>query len=464
MAVAAGSAAGIGVHGVLVGGERGARRRSEARDTVVPHDVTRPGGVAGPDVGRVGVIRADRLDCGARLVTESMADARSVTVGVWVGTGSRDEDDAHSGASHFLEHLLFKGTPSWSAVDIAESVDEIGGDMNAFTTKEYTAFYIRLLAEDLPLGLDVLGAIMTDPALRVDDIDAERQVIMDEILMHADEPADFAAEQCTAALFPGHPLGREVLGTAKSVAILDQGEIRSFFDTHYLAGNLVVAAAGDVDHDRLAVEVGARFAERGGGASPERQAPDRPGEPLTVHERPTEQVHLVVGMRCPGRHSPERWPLAVVNHVLGGGISSRLFQEVRERRGLAYSIWSERVHYDEVGTMTVSVGTAPEHAREVLSLVNGELDRMGEAGLTARELAVAKGHLRAETLLSLEDSGARMSRIGSSLLLHGHVLEVDEVLSKVDAVNLDDVAAVATTLADQTRTLSVVGPFDPESP
>jgi predicted Zn-dependent peptidase len=154
----------------------------------------------------------------------------------------------------------------------------------------------------------------------------------------------------------------------------------------------------------------------------------------------------------------------VVNHVLGGGISSRLFQEVRERRGLAYSIWSERVHYDEVGTMSVSVGTAPEHAREVLSLVNGELDRMGEAGLTARELAVAKGHLRAETLLSLEDSGARMSRIGSSLLLHGQVLEVDEVLSKVDAVTLDDVAAVATELADQSRTLSVVGPFNPDGP
>jgi predicted Zn-dependent peptidase len=397
-------------------------------------------------------------------VTESMAEARSVTVGVWVGTGSRDEDDTHSGASHFLEHLLFKGTPSWSAADIAESVDEIGGDMNAFTTKEYTAFYIRLLAEDLPLGLDVLGAIMTNPALRVDDIDAERQVIMDEILMHADEPADFAAERCTAALFPAHPLGREVLGTPQSVALLDQHEIRSFFDTHYLAGNLVVAAAGDVDHDRLAVDVGARFADRAGGVSPVRLPPDHPGEPLTVQARPTEQVHLVVGMRAPGRHSDERWPLAVLNHVLGGGISSRLFQEVRERRGLAYSIWSERVLYDEVGTLTVSVGTAPEHAREVLALVNGELDRMGETGLTARELTVAKGHLRAETLLSLEDSGARMSRIGSSLLLHGHVLEVDEVLSKVDAVTLDDVAAVADTLAGETRTLSVVGPFDPDGP
>jgi predicted Zn-dependent peptidase len=410
------------------------------------------------------VIRTEVLECGARLVTESMAEARSVTVGVWVGTGSRDEDDAHSGASHFLEHLLFKGTETWSAADIAESVDEIGGDMNAFTTKEYTAFYIRLLADDLPLGLDVLGAIMTEPALRVDDIDAERQVILDEILMHADEPADFAAEQCTAAMFPGHPLGREVLGTPSSVQALEQLEIRSFFDTHYRAGNLVIAAAGDVDHKRLAVEVEARFGGRSGGVSPPRIAPVGSGQALTVHDRPTEQVHLVLGMPCSGRHSPERWPLAVLNHVLGGGISSRLFQEVRERRGLAYSIWSERIHYEEVGTMSVSVGTAPEHAREVLALVHAELDRMGESGVTARELAVAKGHLRAETLLSLEDSGARMSRIGSSLLLHGHVLDVDEVLSKVDAVTVHDVAAVAATLAAQTRTLSVVGPFDPDAP
>src|SRR5580658_1278091 len=221
--------------------------------------------------------------------------------------------------------------------------------------------------------------------------------------MHADEPSDFAAEQCTASMFPGHPLGREVLGTPPSVESLDQLEIRSFFDNHYRAGNLVIAAAGDVDHERMATDVNARFAGRTGGMSPPRVAPSRPGLTLTVHNRPTEQVHLVVGMRCAGRHSPERWPLAVLNHILGGGISSRLFQEIRERRGLAYSIWSERIHYEEVGTMTVSVGTAPEHAREVLALVHGELDRMGEAGITDRELAVAKGHLRAETLLSLED-------------------------------------------------------------
>ena len=407
------------------------------------------------------MICTEVLDCGARVVTEPMAEARSVAVGVWVGTGSRDEDDAHAGASHFLEHLLFKGTPSWSAAAIAEAVDEVGGDMNAFTTKEYTAFYIRLLAEDLPLGLDVLGAIMTDPALRAEDIDAERQVILDEILMHADEPADYAAEQCTAALFPDHPLGREVLGTARSVADLDEAEIRRFFETHYRSGNFVVAAAGDLDHAELADGIEHRLAARPGGGAPTRTAPGGDARRLSVQPRPTEQVHLVVGVRCPGRHAPERWPLAVLNHVLGGGISSRLFQEVRERRGLAYSIWSERTHYDEVGSLTVNVGTGPEHAEEVLALVHAELDRIGADGVSARELAVAKGHLRAETLLSLEDSGARMSRIGASLLLHGRVLEIEDVLALIEGVTAEDVAAVATALAGEERTLAVVGPYDP---
>jgi predicted Zn-dependent peptidase len=406
------------------------------------------------------VIRTEVLDCGIRLVTEPMTDVRSVTVGVWVGTGSRDEDDALSGASHFLEHLLFKGTESWSASAIAEAVDEVGGDMNAFTTKEYTAFYIRLLSEDLPLGLDVLSAIMTDPALRPDDIEAERQVILDEILMHADEPSDFAAEQCTGAMFPDHPLGREVLGVPASVTALDAGDIRQFFDAHYRTGNLVLSAAGDLDHEHLSTEIERLFAARSGGSAPSRVPPDAPAKTLVVTRRPTEQVHLVVGLRAPGRHSEDRWALAVLNHVLGGGIASRLFQEVRERRGLAYSIWSERTHYDEIGSLAVNVGTAPEHAREVLGLVHGELDRLGQDGITARELSVARGHLRAETVLSLEDSGARMSRVGSSLLLHGHVLDVDDLLARVDAVTVEHVADVAGKLADEPRTLSVVGPVD----
>jgi len=406
------------------------------------------------------MIISEKLPCGAWVVTEPMADVRSAAVGVWVGTGSRDEDDSRSGCSHFLEHLLFKGTPRWSAAQIAEAVDEVGGDMNAFTTKEYTAFYVRLLSEHLALGLDVLGSIMTDPALRPAEVEAERQVIADEILMHADEPADLAVEQMTAALFPDHPLGREVLGTAESVDGLDVDTIRQFFTHHYRTGNLVVAAAGDVDHSLLVAEVESRFADRSGGDSPFRQAPQRPPGDAVVTTRPTEQVHLALGMRAPGRHSEERWALAVLNHVLGGGLSSRLFQEVRERRGLAYSIWSDRVHYEEVGLLSVGVGTAPEHAYQVLDLVNSQIDDLGAHGITDRELAVAKGHLRADTLLSLEDSGSRMSRIGASQLLHGEVLKVEELLAKVEAVAPADVAAVAAKLAEEQRVLSVVGPFD----
>ncbi|MFZ0665442.1 MAG: pitrilysin family protein [Acidimicrobiales bacterium] len=406
------------------------------------------------------MIRTELLGCGARLVTEPMAEARSATIGVWVGTGARDEQPERSGASHFLEHLLFKGTPTWTATEIAEAVDEVGGDMNAFTTKEYTAFYLRLLADDLPLGLDVLGAIMTDPALRPSEVDAERHVILDEILMHADEPADFAMEQCTAALFPDHPLGRDVLGTQASVASLGAGEIRAFFDEHYLTGNLVVAAAGDVDHSKLADEIDRRFQSRRGGKAPVRTGPEAPARAEAASLRPTEQAHIVIGARICGRHDERRWALALLNHILGGGISSRLFQEIREKRGLAYAVWSDRVHYDEVGALMVSVGTSPENASEVLDLVNGELDKMGSDGVTERELAIARGNLRAETLLSLEDSGARMSRIGSSLLLHGKVMPVDDVIAKIEKITVDDIGKAAHELAEQTRTISTVGPVE----
>ncbi len=219
------------------------------------------------------MIEVATLSCGARLVTETMSDARSVAIGAWVGTGSRDESDSRAGASHFMEHLLFKGTPTWTAAEIAEAVDEVGGDMNAFTTKEYTAFYIRLLSENVALGLEVLSAIMTDPALRGEDVDAERQVILDEILMHADEAADLAAERCTGALFPRHPLGREVLGTASSVSELDTDEIRRFFDLHYRTNNLVLAAAGDIDHEQLASELDRRFSGQRRGLHADAHAP-----------------------------------------------------------------------------------------------------------------------------------------------------------------------------------------------
>ncbi|HEY2214728.1 MAG TPA: pitrilysin family protein [Acidimicrobiales bacterium] len=403
------------------------------------------------------------MPSGIRLVTETMADVRSVAVAYWVGAGSRDEPDELAGASHFLEHLLFKGTESRSAVSIAESLDEVGGDSNAFTTKEYTTFYVRLLSEHLPLGLDILSEIMWEPALRPVDVDAERTVILDEILMHADEPLDLASEEWQESMFPSHELGRDTLGTASTVANLNAADIRGFFDQHYRPGNMVISVAGDCTHEGVAADMERRFTGQRGGEAPIRKAPGDEIRPLHVVRRPTEQAHVIYGMRSVSRHDDRRWALAVLNHVLGGGLSSRLFQKVREERGLAYSVWSERAAYQDAGTLAVVVGTAPEHVDEVLKIVTGELEQLAEHGITDREMAIAKGNLRAEMLLQGEDSGARMSRIGSSMLLHGDVRTVDEVLARLEKVGPDEVLAQAQELVAAPRSLSAVGPFDEDA-
>jgi len=405
------------------------------------------------------MITTTTLDDGIRLVTEAMPDVASLCVGVWVGTGSRDETPEQSGISHFLEHLLFKGTPERTAHQIAEEVDAVGGDMNAYTTKEYTTFYVRALAEHVELGLDILCDILSQPALRPEEVDAERQVILEEVLMHRDEPSDVVQELFATALFPGHPLGREVLGEPEVITNVSVPAIRSFFDAHYLPGNMVIAAAGDLDHARLAAGIEARFAGRSGGAPPVRQAPSGQTVSLVVESRESEQAQLVLGVRGPDRHSPERFSLAVLNHVLGGGLSSRLFQEIREARGLAYAIGSERSAFDDAGTLAISVGTSPDNAHDVLELLHLELDKFAAKGISPRELEVAKGHLRADMLLSLEDSGSRMSRIGSALLLFGTVLTTDELLARIAAVTAEQVQAVAEQLLIGPRTLAVVGPF-----
>ncbi len=401
----------------------------------------------------------ETLPCGLRLVTEAMSEVHSVAIGFWVGSGSRDEPEQVAGASHFLEHLLFKGTPQLSAAAIAEALDEVGGDCNAYTTKEYTTFFVRLLAEHLSLGLDILSQIMWDPALRPADLESERTVIQDEIRMHADEPADLVVERCLAGLFPGHPLGRDALGTAQSVGAITTDDVRGFFAQHYRPGNMVVSVAGRLRHEEVAAAVQARFAGPPGGGPPERRRPEDRSEPVVVVSRPTEQAHLALGMRCIARADEDRWAFSVLNQVLGGGMSSRLFQKVREQRGLAYSIGSERLAFEDAGSLCVVAGTAPERAEEVLSIVAGELGTLAADGVSERELAVAKGNLRAEVLLAIEDSGARMSRVGSALLLHGEVKTVEEILGLIESVGRDDVRRAAQRLAGEPRTLAVVGPF-----
>ena len=391
-----------------------------------------------------------------------MPDVRSVAVGFWVGTGSRDEDPHVAGASHFLEHLLFKGTDLRSARDIAEAVDEVGGDSNAFTTKEYTAFYIRVLSDAQDMAIDLLSDIMWAPAFRAEDVEAEREVIREEISMHADEPADLVHELLSAALFPAHSLGRDVLGDATTISAMERDEIAAFHSHHYRPANIILAAAGDLDHDKIVAAIERTFTGPTGGVQPKRVPPAEPDGRRAVITRPGEQAHLVLGVPALDRDHDDRYALAVLNHIVGGGMSSRLFQEIRERRGLAYSVYSYRSSYEGAGTLAIYVGTSPSKARDVLGLIEAELDRLVDHGITGRELTMAKSHLLGSLALSLEDSGARMSRLGRSQLVHGRVPPVDELERRLQGVTIADVNRVIGEVLAGPRVVAGVGPFGEE--
>ena len=411
-------------------------------------------------------IRRTRLDSGLRVVTEHLPGLRSAAVGFWVGTGSRDEPDSIAGASHFLEHLLFKGTESRRAAEIAEAVESCGGDMNAFTGQEVTAFYVRVPDRHLALALDILSDIVWSPALRVDEVESERQVILEEIRMRDDTPDDLVHEVFAGALFPDHPLGREVAGTQATITAMHRDQIAEYHAAHYQPSNVVVAVAGNVDHDTVVAQVAAAQPTMPHDRPARRNGADvADAERLAVVERPLEQTHVVLGTRALRRDDPDRFALAVIDQVLGGGMSSRLFQEVREKRGLAYSVFSYRSAFEETGSLAVYCGTAPERVDEVLEVVRGELDRLvSDGGISDRELGSAKGHLTGSLALSLESSSSRMHRIGRSELTMGEIPSLDFVVEQVERVTPADVGRVIDrVLGSGHRTLAVVGPVDSAS-
>jgi predicted Zn-dependent peptidase len=422
--------------------------------------------VAG-DLG--GVVRRTVLPDGMRILTEAVPAMRSVSLGIWVAVGSRDEAPQLGGASHFLEHLLFKGTHKRTAMDISAAIEAVGGETNAYTSKEFTCYYARVLDADLPLAIDVMCDAVADSVLLESDVETERGVILEEIAMHADEPADEVHDLHAAALFGEHPLGRLISGTVGTITPMTRKQIHSFYRRRYTPPNIVVTAAGNLDHAAVVKQVRAAFAGSPLGGfghadpmplrSADMRVTFRPPT-IVVRKDDTEQAHLVLGGPAPGRHDERRFALGVLNNIFGGGMSSRLFQQIRERRGLAYSVYSYVSHFSETGTFGVYAGCAPARAEEVLGLMRDELAAAAGRGITEDELRRGKGMLKGALVLGLEDTGSRMSRLGKGELLHGELPTVDELLRRVEAVSLDDANAIAAEVLAAPMSLAVVGPFD----
>jgi predicted Zn-dependent peptidase len=410
-------------------------------------------------------VRRTVLANGVRLISEAVPGVRSVAFGVWVGVGSRDETPARAGASHYLEHLLFKGTRRRDAQQISAALDGVGGELNAFTTKEQTCYYARVLDSDLPLAVDVVMDMVVSSLLRNPDVESERNVILEEIAMHDDEPADAVHDELAAAVWPGASLGRSVLGGADSIRAISRGVIAAHYRRHYRPEQLVVAAAGHLDHARLLRAV-RRALERAGLSGEAVPAPIRgAGAPpafttaVRVAHRPTEQANLLLAVPGLSSADPRRFALSILNAAFGGGMSSRLFTEIREKRGLAYSVYSFLDHYADTGLFAVYAGCQPGNAEQVLALIRTELRRVAEHGLSREELARAKGQLAGGLVLGLEDTGSRMSRLGKSELVYGELRSLDELLTVIRGVRAADVAELAADLLAARPALAAVGPF-----
>ncbi|HSK97232.1 MAG TPA: pitrilysin family protein [Euzebyales bacterium] len=413
--------------------------------------------------GHVDDVRDVTLPSGVRRVTERMPTVRSVSIGFWIGTGSRDEQTAVAGASHFLEHRLFKGTRRRSAVEIAGALEAVGGDLNAFTSKEYTCFYARCLDRDLPLAVDVLADMITSATVTAEDVDAERAVVLEEIRMHRDTPDDLVHSVFSEALYGTHPLAREVLGTSGTIQTVPRDHVFGYYRERYVPDNMVVAVAGNVDHDEVARLVNAALEgwEYTGG-TPARQllGIERPARAVGLCPRPTEQAHICLGGMAFARDDERRYAGRVLEQAMGGGMASRLFQEIRERRGLAYSVYSYLSMQAEAGYHAVYAGTAVENVDEVLEVTRGELVRALREGLSAEELAAAKGALTGSLILGLEDTSSRMTRLGRSAICDLPLQTLDEIMRAIDDVSADDVAAVTSALYGGEWSLAVVGPFE----
>ena len=412
-------------------------------------------------------VRKTVLPSGLRIVTEEISGVRSAAYGIWVNVGSRDESLKTAGASHFLEHLLFKGTKTRSALDISSAIEAVGGEMNAFTSKEYTCFYARVIDSDLPLAIEVISDLITSSVGRPEDVEAERKVVLEEISMRDDDPSDLVHEVFSETFYGDTPLGRSILGTTDSIKSLSRNTIFNYYKKRYLPQDIVVAVAGNIKHQKVVdqvikamskddfLEVGKNNFNLRSNSSVRRSAKHSVG----LMNRKTEQAHIFLGMPGVDRNDPRRFAMGVLSAALGGGMSSRLFQEIREKRGLAYSVYSYAQQFAGSGFLGFYAGCNPSKATEVVSIMRDVLHDVASNGLTHEELARAQGAVRGTLVLSQEDTGSRMSRIGKSELVYGEIMTFDQILKAVADVSSADIRALADEILHAAPTLAVVGPF-----
>ena len=415
-------------------------------------------------------VRRTVLPSGLRIVTEEVPSVRSAAIGIWVNVGSRDETPAVAGASHFLEHLLFKGTTRRSALEISATIEAVGGEMNAFTSKEYTCFYARVIDTDLPMAIDVVSDLITSSIVSALDVDAERKVVLEEIAMRDDDPSDLVHDLYAETYYGDTTLGRPILGTIKSIKEMSRSSVFNYYKKKYLPQDLVVAVAGNIKHKRVVAMVEEalsrdNFLDVKGAPQirPNTPVKTKPMHSVGLLTRKTEQAHMFYGMEGVARADDRRFAMGVLASALGGGMSSRLFQEIREKRGLAYSVYAYAQQFAGSGQIGFYAGCNPTKAIEVVEIIREILADVTENGMSHEEIERAKGAVRGSLVLSQEDSGSRMSRIGKNEIVYGQVMGFDDILKAISRVNPTDVRQIASEYLTKSPTLALVGPFKNEA-
>jgi predicted Zn-dependent peptidase len=407
---------------------------------------------------------------GLRIVTEEVPSVRSAAVGIWVNVGSRDEAPATAGASHFLEHLLFKGTTSRTALEISSSIESVGGEMNAFTSKEYTCFYARVIDTDLPMAINVVSDLITSSIVSALDVDAERKVVLEEIAMRDDDPSDLIHDFFSDTYYGNTPIGRPILGTVESIKGMSRNTVFNYYKKKYLPQDLVVAVAGNIKHKRVVAMVEEALSRdnfldilAAPVVRPNTVVKNTKQQSVGVMYKKSEQAHMFYGMEGVARADDRRFTMGVLSAALGGGMSSRLFQEIREKRGLAYSVYAYAQQFAGSGVLGFYAGCNPAKAIEVVEIIRSVLSDVAENGMTHEEIERAKGAVRGSLVLSQEDSGSRMSRIGKNEIVYGQVMDFDDILKSIARVSNQDIREIASEFLVKTPTLALVGPFKNES-